>query len=415
MHSPDVEATFRIVTPMFLGGAEQQADRLRESSFKGGLVFWWRALNFPRLVKIYGDNNKALDILRSREQEIFGGQDAQSTILLRLMPTSPLKTWKPNHVLQAGQRPMGEGARYFGYGLMEAFGSRKDGTQAGELSRSCLQPGQDFTARLWFRPHSGNEKREDRTRTASIEQAEIAEALKLFGLVGGLGSRVRRGYGSIAMTNMAWNEHTWRAPDSLKAYVSMLKAIIEPAAQVPGKTMLITAFASESRCYVTTEGREPLRILSDMAAGMIRYRSWGRNGRYGGIRVEQNFTGDHDWYRVQNGRPDRPSDRAAFGLPVNYSKALSVTGPKDLDRRASPLSFHVHQLPNGTSFGVLLLLPTKFMPDDVVAISRNGRKSRPIRYDFSAKGLKVLTDFLDGRRPDGTRPSEPYIAMTRVL
>lgn len=196
-----------------------------------------------------------------------------------------------------------------------------------------------------------------------------------------------------------------------------MKPIIEPAAQRPGKDFRITAFGTESRCYVTaTPAREPLRVLSDMAAGMIRYRSWGRNRRYGSIQVEQNFVDDHDWYRVRNGGPARASDRTAFGLPINYDKSLSVTGPRDTDRRASPLMFHIHQLANGTSFGVVLLLPTKFMPDDEVAISRRNGKSGAIRYDFTAKGLKVLTNFLDGRRPDGTAsPGGPYIKLKRIL
>ncbi|HPU57120.1 MAG TPA: type III-B CRISPR module RAMP protein Cmr1, partial [Verrucomicrobiota bacterium] len=42
-------ATYRIVTPMFLGGAnpESQAE-LRISSIKGALRFWWRALMWGR-------------------------------------------------------------------------------------------------------------------------------------------------------------------------------------------------------------------------------------------------------------------------------------------------------------------------------------------------------------------------------
>ena len=38
-----IRATYRIVTPMFCGGAEQQAE-FRLASFKGVLRFWWRAL-----------------------------------------------------------------------------------------------------------------------------------------------------------------------------------------------------------------------------------------------------------------------------------------------------------------------------------------------------------------------------------
>ena len=37
-----IRATYRITTPMFCGGAEQQAE-FRLPSFKGVLRFWWRA------------------------------------------------------------------------------------------------------------------------------------------------------------------------------------------------------------------------------------------------------------------------------------------------------------------------------------------------------------------------------------
>jgi CRISPR-associated protein Cmr1 len=403
----DIEATFRIVTPMFLGGADQHAERLRESSFKGALVFWWRALNYPRLVKdCGGDIVKALGSLKAREQEIFGGQEGQSRVLLRLVPGGRLETVDKGAVLREGNQIVGEGARYFGYGLVDAFGSRKTGTKPGELLRSCLAPGQEFTARLWFRP-----------RSPEADRKEIAEAVKLLGFAGGLGSRVRRGYGSLALASLRAGDRSWQAPETVQGYIDALKPIIEPAAQVPGKDFRITAFGTESRCYVsTTTTREPLRVLSDLAAGMIRYRSWGRNRRYGNIQVEQNFVEDHDWFRVHNGGPDRASDRTAFGLPINYDRALSVSGAWDMDRRASPLMFHVHQLPNGTSFGVVLLLPTKFMPNDEVAISRRNRKSGAIRYDFSGKGVKVLTNFLDGRRPDGTAsPGGQYIKLKRIL
>ncbi|HID77150.1 MAG TPA: type III-B CRISPR module RAMP protein Cmr1, partial [Planctomycetaceae bacterium] len=38
------EATYRIVTPMFCAGADEQRAELRLPSFKGALRFWWRSL-----------------------------------------------------------------------------------------------------------------------------------------------------------------------------------------------------------------------------------------------------------------------------------------------------------------------------------------------------------------------------------
>lgn len=41
-----ITATYRIVTPMFVGDANQQATEISPQSVKGALRFWWRALNW---------------------------------------------------------------------------------------------------------------------------------------------------------------------------------------------------------------------------------------------------------------------------------------------------------------------------------------------------------------------------------
>ena len=69
-----VSATFRVVTPLFLGGAEPAKDcELRPASIKGAMVFWWRALR-PDL---------PLSKLRSEEEALFGSSErGQSRWLL---------------------------------------------------------------------------------------------------------------------------------------------------------------------------------------------------------------------------------------------------------------------------------------------------------------------------------------------
>jgi len=39
----EIKATYKIVTPMFLGGADHE-EEIRVPSIKGALRFWWRAL-----------------------------------------------------------------------------------------------------------------------------------------------------------------------------------------------------------------------------------------------------------------------------------------------------------------------------------------------------------------------------------
>jgi CRISPR-associated protein Cmr1 len=68
-----LEATYRIVTPMFIGDAEQKATDLRPPSIKGTLRFWWRALNWGKYLKLAkGDIAQALQTLHIQESQLFG-------------------------------------------------------------------------------------------------------------------------------------------------------------------------------------------------------------------------------------------------------------------------------------------------------------------------------------------------------
>lgn len=53
----------KILTPMFLHGADGETPELRESSLKASIRYWWRAIN----------SNLRLPEMRKREAEIFGG------------------------------------------------------------------------------------------------------------------------------------------------------------------------------------------------------------------------------------------------------------------------------------------------------------------------------------------------------
>ena len=70
-----IEATFEIVTPMFLGGASsiELADAIRPPSVKGALRFWWRALQWNNYYqKTNQDEALALTRLHAHEARLFG-------------------------------------------------------------------------------------------------------------------------------------------------------------------------------------------------------------------------------------------------------------------------------------------------------------------------------------------------------
>ena len=73
----DIKLKCRVVTPMFMAGADGQTPELRPSEFKGMMRFWWRA------IKAEDD----IEQLKRDETEIFGGTGetgCKSKINLRL-------------------------------------------------------------------------------------------------------------------------------------------------------------------------------------------------------------------------------------------------------------------------------------------------------------------------------------------
>jgi CRISPR-associated protein Cmr1 len=83
-----ITAHYKITTPMFLGGEEQQADarQFRNASFKGALRFWWRALNWGRVLQAAaGDRAQALKNLHAEEGRLFGlasdGKDSRQSLV----------------------------------------------------------------------------------------------------------------------------------------------------------------------------------------------------------------------------------------------------------------------------------------------------------------------------------------------
>jgi CRISPR-associated protein Cmr1 len=83
-----VELTLKTVTPLFLGGADQQPE-LRPASVRGALRFWLRAA----LGGVIGDAD--LDHLHYLEANVFGEMERGSTVVVRLSHSGFSKSEEP--------------------------------------------------------------------------------------------------------------------------------------------------------------------------------------------------------------------------------------------------------------------------------------------------------------------------------
>jgi CRISPR-associated protein Cmr1 len=414
-----IEATYRVTTPMFLGGADQQAE-LRLPSFKGALRFWWRASVWPRIAAQGG----SVKDLHRKEAELFGSSDekvGQSKIGLRLRTDfgSPRVIPKGTQ-LKDQSAVVGQGARYLGYGVMEAFGSAKKNTREGQLTRGCLEAHFSFGVSILL--HVASTQKE----LTEAEREELLLALKLLGLLGSLGSKARKGYGSATLTRLvAGDRNLWSAPSTGEELQLVLARILKPdlgdgaGPKSPARTgePPFTALSPQTRILVVPpkeSNTSPLKLLNHLGREMIRYRSYGHNGRIlGSERREEPFTfqEDHDLMKLPVAQRSSHPRRIAFGLPHNYGqgKDKEVNPAKGLDRRASSLWLHIHQASDSAPpIGVLCFMPATFLPEGNSDISVGGK-----RVSLNARELwKPIGGFLDRFREGKTK--EPFGKVLEV-
>jgi len=319
-----LEATFRIVTPMFIGGADQTpSDGIRPPSVKGALRFWWRALNWGRFRKEKSDE-EALKALHKEEGRLFGSaaktekgrQGGQGVFLLEVISQPGLgdfvNDWPKSHTKETKSK-----SGYLGLGLFE---------MNEHAQRKAIKEDNEFSIRLLFKANA-NKKELDR----DIKQVRLV--LVALGLFGGLGSRSRRGFGSVALVNLDGKDI---APmQSISEYKKVLGEFLLQIVKLSDLPPF-TAFSAGMKVGHGNEGKQVRQVHS--AAG----------NRY--------F--DH---RRGPGSP-RGLAKRWLGLPL-----AGVDTPDKDKRRSSPLFFHMH--PVGKQFVCLnLFLPAKFLPGETTKL-----------------------------------------------
>lgn len=389
-----LHASFDIVTPMFLGGADPaKPEGIRCSSVKGALRFWWRALNWSRVEAMCsGDQNAALRKLHEDESNLFGHSATESgggqgVFLMQVIDrcnaavTQPFGDKFDNGIL---------------YLLGQGLGSFRDGNHC---IRSGLAAGRGFDLRLLFRPTANQG-----------DIASVMQAVQIFGLLGALGSRARHGMGSVALTSLrseGLDLPAWSTPTTVEAYRSALTALLADARRAPGMPPL-SAFSTESRLDLSMQhtGKDAaVKLLADLGREQQAYRSYGKDSKVNGKGSERKFVPDHDLVRaVANGERSVKAapQRVVFGLPHNYFFS-SDNAKVDINyrpngeeaRRASPLLLHIHRLGDGRAVAVHTLLRSRFLPEAQPVVTMKPGRARtldtvPVHVDWN-----VLTAYLD--------------------
>ena len=344
----EITARFMVTTPLFGQGTDAGRPELRLPSFKGMLRFWWRALAWSRL-------QGNLASIRQEEDLLFGSTgEGQSRLIMRLQaPTNPAVVDDGQVLRIPGMnQPVGEGARYLGYGVMEAFASRNRGTVAGQLTRACLAAPFQFEVQL-------------RGRGLTDQQRQsVLDALIGLGTMGSMGSKSRKGYGSLSLISATIDGRVeWQTPTTMAGLAAVIGSLRQTDSSEPLPEY--TALTLESRhVLVSAESKEPLILLDHLGRELVRYRSWGRNGKVLGGDSERRFKDDHDLMKLSIRERKTHPRRVAFGLPHNYGPGADhQVGPAGdgRERRASPMFIHLHQC-GDTPVAVVSFLPARFLP-----------------------------------------------------
>ena len=400
----EFEAMYQVNTPCFVGGAHiiEHSERtprteMRLPSFKGLLRFWWRALAWARVGQEGGPSDR-LEKIQSEENVLFGSTETgQAAVRMRLVFDPKIKNHEEGDFLgitdKSGRprRPIGPGARYLAYGLVEAFGKNK-----GKLQRGCLPASFEFVVYL-------------RAKELSDESRELLiDAMRAIGLFGGIGARSRKGYGSLQLKRLTCGKtelYNGAKPsrqdlaDDIQAFYGRYRNA------EPGQYSTLSSSSRIVIAYHLLE-RRSLGLLDYVGRELVRFRSKGykpgsSNQHFvlQNVKSEYNFNCDHQlMIDATNGKgaTSHPK-RVIFGLPHAYDKKKVVApSDKELDRRASPLFIHIHECSEGP-VATLLLLQSQFLPGSQPRLDITVDKEEYISVPLAKESdlYKPMHDFLD--------------------
>lgn len=377
MRPGTLTAKYRITTPMFLGGEGQQVDQkqFRNASFKGALRFWWRALNWGRLLRAAGgETSRALKALHDEEGRLFGlasdGKDSRQSLVQISSELASETSAEKVQLSQVGYL-LGQGLYHFRDGVL------REHIAAGKV-----------VVRLQFKPQASEQD------CHSVRQAMIA-----LGVFGALGSRARKGLGSLSIESISGPgeaEACFTTREAIRGFIGSIDFSAAPGAP-------LSAFTANSRIDISATGRTGLSALLAINREMQLYRSYGQNGKVNGENARRNFVADHDnALAAAQGRPlNALPVRAVFGLPHNYffssTKDKLEINPEDNGRRASPLSIHIHALGDNEFIAIQTLLSGEFLPQEMaIDVKLNGKAIGAQRLSNPKVDFQVIERYLDG-------------------
>ena len=365
-HEPDLRLSLELLTPAFAGGAEPSVCDstwpLRPSAVRGALRAWLRFLAAP-----WPDRDWAREV-QGLEERLFGHTGQASLVVIEPPEVKEKgQPLDPRALIRPDRRGAGDrGYRYLGYGKFE--------NPARPAEALFMQPGQriELAFRLKYRR---GDPASDEQRAA--EREVLRAAIWSWAHLGGLGSRSRRGFGSLFAAHLgdhwpAWvvrrppqsgasareevETQTKKAAEIVKGYLSEhRKVAVSPA---PTARREVRTFAGMQIDVLPMEFDSGEEALTQVGELFLRFRSSIERPKMGMVKLPD-YQEVKEFIRL--GTAPQRLDRAELGLPLNFYYRSLAGGPQKAsflpdggERIPSPLHFRVQRLANGRVVVLLL-------------------------------------------------------------
>jgi CRISPR-associated protein Cmr6 len=351
-HRAECSTTLELVTPAFLAGANQQAEDcdLRPATLRGLLRWWWRTMHAG-----YVD----VKTLRALEAAIWGDTKSGGAVRI-VLETDESHGKKPGKVLYSHPQNRGSGTRYVAYGM--------DETSKGQRrQRYRLEPPASWKLRLVARPTTWNNQKIPSGHI--LEQAKAA--LWLLCHFGGVGSKSRKGFGSLAAKELgiADLDACRKVGCKLREVLSLNSRFAVDQAESPSisdpdlRYVDINVKSSNTEEVIERIGLTCSKIASRFKHNVDQEKviespnkaAWGLPRKIHGPRDDG---------------PLRRKDGTYIQKPEDWLRPEWLDFPKrprDLQprnaRHASPIHIHVAGSASGEFVVRLLAMPARYLPD----------------------------------------------------
>lgn len=400
--------SYKIITPLFGGGvAPRENDELkliRETSIRGQLRFWWRAMR----------GSGSLSEMKKREDAIFGSASQEVGQSKILIAVRDIRSGKAEALFEINEKKRLQSRNSWQKIAYAAFALQPNSEELRDNSpMRNVRTGVEFTLNLSF---------------PASKRADIEAALWAWETFGGIGGRTRRGFGALELDKI--NGETI----NVKGYKA---ATIEAEIKVDlAKYLLPNKTCDENMPHLTINSIFRTKQANDVKNAWENLIQKLKDFRQS-PRTGNNYKGESHWsepdairrivgtfaVNVKDQETNQIKDRkpshqvgnkfprAEFGLPIiikfkeenQRDPKTQTLKPRRFERLASPLILRPIICVDKKAVGLALILETPDLPElelqgrtDVIETKLNASDIQYIKPMFNAdsKEINILKSFL---------------------